>query len=215
MRSPEAIGRWLDANLGTFDGPEQYPGNEPNTLLAEYDGDRARLWADRSACRWLLAASWPYDQAAGNMALPAIYNAIREAGPYLPDRWYQPLTPRDWETLVRAQIPVFGIETRHELRDFDVPLAPSGSPFQLAVWSALTRIPFGTTTSYGAIARQLGKPLAMSRAVGAANGQNPIAVVIPCHRVIGADGGLTGYGGGLERKELLLRLEGAGPSTLW
>ena len=96
-----------------------------------------------------------------------------------------------------------------ELRDFDVPLAPSGSPFQLAVWSALTRIPYGTTTSYGAIARQLGKPLAMSRAVGAANGQNPIAVIIPCHRVIGADGGLTGYGGGLERKELLLRLEGA------
>ena len=84
-----------------------------------------------------------------------------------------------------------------ELRDFDVPLAPSGSPFQLAVWSALTRIPYGTTTSYGAIARQLGKPLAMSRAVGAANGQNPIAVIIPCHRVIGADRGLTGYGGGL------------------
>ena len=107
-----------------------------------------------------------------------------------------------------------------ELRDFDVPLAPSGSPFQLAVWSALTRIPFGTTTSYGAIARQLGKPLAMSRAVGAANGQNPIAVIIPCHRVIGADGGLTGYGGGLERKELLLRLEGAAAmaaldATLW
>ena len=107
-----------------------------------------------------------------------------------------------------------------ELRDFDVPLAPSGSPFQLAVWSALTWIPYGTTTSYGAIARQLGKPLAMSRAVGAANGQNPVAIVIPCHRVIGADGGLTGYGGGLERKELLLRLEGAAAmaaldATLW
>ena len=101
-----------------------------------------------------------------------------------------------------------------------MPLAPSGSPFQLAVWSALTWIPYGTTTSYGAIARQLGKPLAMSRAVGAANGQNPVAIVIPCHRVIGADGGLTGYGGGLERKELLLRLEGAAAmaaldATLW
>ena len=107
-----------------------------------------------------------------------------------------------------------------ERRDFDVPLSPQGSPFQLAVWSALTRIPYGTTSSYGEIARQLGKPLAMSRAVGAANGQNPIAVIIPCHRVIGADGGLTGYGGGLERKELLLRLEGAAAmaaldATLW
>jgi methylated-DNA-[protein]-cysteine S-methyltransferase len=105
-------------------------------------------------------------------------------------------------------------------RDFDVPLAPDGSPFQLAVWSALTRIPYGTTTSYGAIARQLGKSLAASRAVGAANGQNPIAVIIPCHRVIGAHGGLTGYGGGLDRKELLLRLEGAAAmtaldATLW
>ena len=107
-----------------------------------------------------------------------------------------------------------------ERRDFDVPLSPDGSPFQLAVWSALTRIPYGTTTSYGAIARQLGKSLAASRAVGAANGQNPIAVIIPCHRVIGADGGLTGYGGGLDRKELLLRLEGAAAmaaldATLW
>ena len=107
-----------------------------------------------------------------------------------------------------------------ERRGFDVPLAPGGSPFQLAVWSALTRIPYGTTTSYGAIARQLGKSPAASRAVGAANGQNPIAVIIPCHRVIGADGALTGYGGGLDRKQLLLRLEGAAAvtaqdATLW
>ncbi len=107
-----------------------------------------------------------------------------------------------------------------ERRDFDVPLSPVGSPFQLAVWSALTQIPYGTTTSYGAIAPQLGKSPAASRAVGAANGQNPIAVIIPCHRVIGADGDLTGYGGGLDRKELLLRLEGAAAmaaqdATLW
>jgi methylated-DNA-[protein]-cysteine S-methyltransferase len=107
-----------------------------------------------------------------------------------------------------------------ELTEFDVPLAPSGSPFQLAVWSALTRIPYGTTTSYGQIALGLGKSLVASRAVGAANGQNPISVIVPCHRVIGADGGLTGYGGGLERKEILLRLEGAQAlavkdATLW
>lgn len=119
-RSPDVIGRWLDERLGTFDGPEQFLGDEMNTLLAEYGGDRARLWDERGACRWLLAASWPYDQAAGNMALPALYEAIRSAGPYLPDRWYQPLTPRDWDALRRDQVPVFGIETRHELADFDV-----------------------------------------------------------------------------------------------
>jgi methylated-DNA-[protein]-cysteine S-methyltransferase len=118
---------------------------------------------------------------------------------------------------VTAQLQDYFAGRRH---GFDVPLSPDGSPFQLAVWSALTRIPYGTTTSYGAIARQLGKSLAASRAVGAANGQNPIAVIIPCHRVIGADGGLTGYGGGLDRKELLLRLEGAAAmtaldATLW
>jgi methylated-DNA-[protein]-cysteine S-methyltransferase len=118
---------------------------------------------------------------------------------------------------VTAQLRDYFAGRRH---DFAVPLAPDGSPFQLAVWSALTRIPYGTTTSYGAIARQLGKSLAASRAVGTANGQNPIAVIIPCHRVIGADGGLTGYGGGLDRKELLLRLEGAAAmtaldATLW
>jgi methylated-DNA-[protein]-cysteine S-methyltransferase len=106
------------------------------------------------------------------------------------------------------------------LTTFNVPLAPSGTPFQLAVWSALTGIPYGTTTSYGEIARTLGKSAAASRAVGAANGQNPISVIVPCHRVIGADGGLTGYGGGLERKEWLLRLEGASAiavadATLW
>ncbi len=118
---------------------------------------------------------------------------------------------------VKAQLRAYFAGERH---DFDVPLSPVGSPFQLAVWSALTRIPYGTTTSYGSIARQLGKSPAASRAVGAANGQNPIAVIIPCHRVIGADGGLTGYGGGLDRKELLLRLEGAAAmaaqdATLW
>ena len=94
-----------------------------------------------------------------------------------------------------------------ELREFAVPLAPGGSAFEQRVWSILRAIPYGTTTSYGAIARELGVPNA-ARAVGTANGRNPIAIVIPCHRVIGADGGLTGYGGGLARKRLLLELEG-------
>jgi methylated-DNA-[protein]-cysteine S-methyltransferase len=93
-----------------------------------------------------------------------------------------------------------------ELTDFDVPLAPRGTPFQLAVWDALLDIPYGHTTSYGAIAATVGRPDA-PRAIGACNGSNPIAVIVPCHRVIGSDGTLTGYGGGLERKRMLLELE--------
>jgi methylated-DNA-[protein]-cysteine S-methyltransferase len=102
-----------------------------------------------------------------------------------------------------------------EAKEFTVPLAPSGTPFQLAVWTELTKIPYGSTVSYGDIARTLGKRPVASRAVGLANGANPISVIVPCHRVIGSDGGLTGYGGGLDRKRLLLRLEGAEPVTLW
>ncbi|MGH8823319.1 MAG: methylated-DNA--[protein]-cysteine S-methyltransferase [Jiangellaceae bacterium] len=90
--------------------------------------------------------------------------------------------------------------------DFDLPLNPTGTPFQLQVWEALTAIPYGEVRSYGQIAEQLGRSGA-SRAVGLANGRNPIAVIVPCHRVIGASGSLTGYGGGLERKRLLLDLE--------
>jgi methylated-DNA-[protein]-cysteine S-methyltransferase len=93
--------------------------------------------------------------------------------------------------------------------DFDLALAPRGSQFQLAVWAQLTRIPFGVTVSYGEIALALGKSLLASRAVGLANGRNPISIIIPCHRVIGADGSMTGYGWGVERKEWLLRHEGA------
>jgi methylated-DNA-[protein]-cysteine S-methyltransferase len=93
--------------------------------------------------------------------------------------------------------------------EFDLPLAPRGTPFQLAVWAELTRIPYGVTASYGEVAAALGKSLLASRAVGLANGRNPISIIVPCHRVIGADGSLTGYGGGLDRKEWLLRHEGA------
>ncbi|HJU97653.1 MAG TPA: methylated-DNA--[protein]-cysteine S-methyltransferase [Jiangellaceae bacterium] len=96
--------------------------------------------------------------------------------------------------------------------EFDVPLHPSGTPFQLEVWQALTTIPYGEVRSYGQIADQLGHPGA-SRAVGLANGRNPIAVIVPCHRVVGASGSLTGYGGGLERKRLLLDLEASVAGT--
>ncbi|HMK98490.1 MAG TPA: methylated-DNA--[protein]-cysteine S-methyltransferase [Acidimicrobiales bacterium] len=93
-----------------------------------------------------------------------------------------------------------------ELREFDLPLAPRGTPWQQNVWSTLTKIPFAETRSYGEVAREAGNPRA-SRAVGSANNRNPIALIIPCHRVIGADGSLTGYGGGLALKEQLLRHE--------
>jgi methylated-DNA-[protein]-cysteine S-methyltransferase len=91
-------------------------------------------------------------------------------------------------------------------REFDAPLELHGNGFQLRVWQALRAIPYGETVSYGEIAREVGEPGA-ARAVGTANGANPIAVIVPCHRVIGADGSLTGYGGGLERKRFLLELE--------
>ena len=89
---------------------------------------------------------------------------------------------------------------------FDVTLHPEGTPFQQAVWAALATIPYGQTVSYSWVAARIGKPKAV-RAVGAANGRNPIAIIIPCHRVIGSDGRLTGYGGGLAVKRRLLRLE--------
>jgi methylated-DNA-[protein]-cysteine S-methyltransferase len=93
-----------------------------------------------------------------------------------------------------------------ERTDFDLRLLPHGNEFEQAVWAELLRIPYGETTSYGEIARRIGHPGA-ARAVGRANGRNPIAIVVPCHRVIGSDGSLTGYGGGLDLKRALLTLE--------
>jgi methylated-DNA-[protein]-cysteine S-methyltransferase len=94
-----------------------------------------------------------------------------------------------------------------DLKEFDLPLAPAGSEFQQSVWAQLQEIGYGDTASYGQIAHRLGRTNAASRAVGLANGSNPIPIVIPCHRVIGADGTLTGYAGGIERKQTLLELE--------
>ena len=91
---------------------------------------------------------------------------------------------------------------------FELPLAPEGTAFQRSVWLELARIPFGSTVSYAQMAARIGRPAAV-RAVGAANGRNPIPIVLPCHRVIGADGSLTGFGGGLPTKRFLLELEGA------
>jgi methylated-DNA-[protein]-cysteine S-methyltransferase len=106
---------------------------------------------------------------------------------------------------VLAQLDAFFARER---TTFDLPLRLEGTTFQVKVWQALLEIPYGTTTTYGELARQFGGARA-ARAVGAANGRNPIAIVVPCHRVIGARGALTGYAGGLACKERLLALEGA------
>jgi methylated-DNA-[protein]-cysteine S-methyltransferase len=127
----------------------------------------------------------------------------------LPDQRHGPAIRAEWRSdpgLFREAKSQLAAYFAGELRSFDLPLAPRGTPFQLAVWRGLTTIPYGCTTSYGALAAAVGRPTA-SRAVGMANGRNPISVVIPCHRVIGADGSLTGYGGGLDRKRHLLSLE--------
>jgi methylated-DNA-[protein]-cysteine S-methyltransferase len=100
-----------------------------------------------------------------------------------------------------------------ELTEFDVAFDATGTEFQRRVWRALCDIPYGETISYGELARRVGNPKA-SRAVGLANGRNPIAIIVPCHRVIGASGTLTGYGGGVERKRALLELESARPALL-
>jgi methylated-DNA-[protein]-cysteine S-methyltransferase len=110
-----------------------------------------------------------------------------------------------------AQLEEYFAGTR---RDFDLPLAPHGTGFQLAAWRALRDIPFGETRSYAAQARAIGRPEAV-RAVGAANGRNPISIIVPCHRVVGADGSLTGYGGGLDRKRWLLDHELAWRQIQW
>lgn len=94
-----------------------------------------------------------------------------------------------------------------DLKEFDLPLAPGGSAFQTLVWGELVKVGYGETATYGEIAHRIGRTNAASRAVGLANGSNPIPIVVPCHRVIGANGTLTGYAGGLERKQLLLELE--------
>ncbi len=143
------------------------------------------------------------DRGGGSLALRGIYfeGAAHAAGAVPPDA-------REDEgafTEVRAQLEDY---FDGERTSFDLPIAPFGTDFQRRVWRALTAIPYGTTTTYGAIARSIGEPSAV-RAVGAANGKNPLSIVVPCHRVIGKDGTLTGYAGGLPNKRRLLELETA------
>ncbi|MBO9520119.1 MAG: methylated-DNA--[protein]-cysteine S-methyltransferase [Nocardioidaceae bacterium] len=113
----------------------------------------------------------------------------------------------DDDLLLRRAVEQLQAYFARELREFDLPLDPRGSAFQKSVWRELVAIPWGETASYGEIAHRLGHTNAASRAVGLANGRNPIPIVIPCHRVIGANGSLTGYAGGIGRKQTLLELE--------
>jgi len=133
-------------------------------------------------------------------ALTGLYMADHAHTPAVPESW---LPDRGQLDGVRGQLDEYFTGAR---TGFDVITRPAGTPFQRAVWLILEAIPYGTTITYGEIAGRLGRPRA-ARAVGAANGQNPISIVIPCHRVIGSSGGLTGYGWGLERKAWLLRHE--------
>jgi len=114
---------------------------------------------------------------------------------------------RDDDPLLVRAVAQLAAYFARDLKEFDLPLAPHGSDFQQRVWQELRGIGYGETASYGQIAHRLGMTNAASRAVGLANGRNPIPIVIPCHRVIGADGTLTGYAGGVERKQTLLELE--------
>jgi methylated-DNA-[protein]-cysteine S-methyltransferase len=113
----------------------------------------------------------------------------------------------DADPLLREAARQLAAYFARDLKEFDLPLAPVGTAFQRRVWEQLSLIGYGQTASYGEIARRLGMTAAASRAVGLANGRNPIPIVVPCHRVVGANGTLTGYAGGIERKQLLLELE--------
>jgi methylated-DNA-[protein]-cysteine S-methyltransferase len=157
--------------------------------------------------------SYSFSSPVGPLSLIADNVGLREV------RFAETTTPLDPEPptplLARAaeELTEYFNGTRHA---FDLPLAPEGTPFQQRVWAELRNIPYGQTTTYSTIARRLGDALAV-RAVGRANGQNPLAIVVPCHRVIGTGGKLTGFNGGLERKQWLLQMEGqqAGQQALF
>ena len=138
-------------------------------------------------------------------ALTGLFMEPHRHGPESTEGWLQDDEAEPFPA-ARRQLSAYFAGT---LQEFDLPLALQGTPFQQKVWNELRNIPFGQTWSYGELARRIGQPTA-SRAVGLANGKNPISVIVPCHRVIGANGKLVGYGGGLDRKTTLLQLEQPG-----
>lgn len=143
----------------------------------------------------------------GKLMLAGDGHALIRVG--LPEARHPLVIPDDWQrnsNKLATASRQFDTYFAGELQDFDLPLAPVGTPFQKSVWKALCEIGYGETISYAELARRIGNPRAV-RAVGTANGANPLAIIVPCHRVIGADGSLTGYGGGLPAKQFLLELE--------
>jgi methylated-DNA-[protein]-cysteine S-methyltransferase len=141
--------------------------------------------------------------------LLALSDSEHLTGLYLPNHKGGPRPNSSWQTAnapfatLRAQLAEYFAGER---REFDVPLQLTGTPFQQQVWQQLTRIPYGATITYAELARRIGSPAA-SRAVGAANGRNPVSILVPCHRVVGASGQLTGYAGGVDKKVWLLAME--------
>jgi methylated-DNA-[protein]-cysteine S-methyltransferase len=129
----------------------------------------------------------------------ASFESSKRAAP-VQSQWKEDIAP--FAEVIRQLQAYFG----GELKEFDLPLAPEGTEFQLRVWNSLRTIPYGETISYAQLAQKIGNPQAV-RAVGLANGSNPIPIIVPCHRVIGSDGSLTGFGGGLANKQKLLALE--------
>ena len=156
--------------------------------------ERCFTWMDSALGKLLVVAD--------EQGLRAITFATGRSAPVVGDAW------SEGGACLREPVRQLDAYFARELRDFDLPLLPEGTPFQQRVWQALCGIRFGETTSYGELARRIGNPAA-SRAVGLANGSNPIPIVIPCHRVIGSSGKLTGYGGGLDKKRWLLDFEHA------
>jgi methylated-DNA-[protein]-cysteine S-methyltransferase len=149
------------------------------------------------------------DSPVGPLTLTAREGSL--SGLYMQGQRHAPPRTREWRreddafAPVREQLDAYFAGT---LTEFELPLAMAGTPFQRRVWAALREIPYGETISYGELARSVGRP-GGARAVGLANGRNPVGIVVPCHRVIGADGSMTGYGGGLARKTWLLEHEAA------
>ena len=149
------------------------------------------------------------DTSLGELTLVAEGEAL--SGVYFPGHWTRPDPATFGTRSVEGFEPIERQLTEYlagERSSFDLPTSISGDPFQRQVWDLIDRIPYGQTSTYGELARELGSP-ALARRVGNAVAHNPLSVVVPCHRVLGKDGSLTGYAGGLQRKQFLLELEGA------
>src|SRR6266513_1040315 len=152
-----------------------------------------------------MTTSTRFASPIGELMLTASESAL--TGVYFPKARRVEIGKAGDSEILRATARQLSEYFAHKRTSFDLPLAAAGTPFEQSVWRLLRELPYGTTTSYGELARRLGDPNE-ARAVGAANGKNPIPIIVPCHRVIGASGDLTGFGGGLDRKRWLLEHEG-------